>query len=401
MSRVAALPRVTQRDTHTAHQPSLRIETRSDVNWSPADLAAIDAMLDERPHVAAFLTRAWLSGLIALPPRGFDPVVVVFREGGVLRGLVPLAIRQTFAGTRVTLLGGGDRSDRVDLLAARGYEPVLADMLLEWLDGTFGRSGYVLALRDVPADSPLWAAIRRAIDEKQRPFVLVPSEVHAAPYLVLDEQDAGSQHERAAKAQSVARQRAHLERRGRITVDTLQAEPAVLDALQTLTRLLHARWDDGRSVLDNPRTVQFHQHVLPLLLAEGRLRMMQMCADGRPIAVCYLLVAGTAQPRNGEGSWCGYLLAGYDREWAGRIHLGRLVVVTAMELAARAGAREFDFLKGSERFKYYWPVRERVCIDADLYSGSPRTHVSRARLQGRHVAASLLKSVRGLFESHF
>jgi CelD/BcsL family acetyltransferase involved in cellulose biosynthesis len=199
----------------------------------------------------------------------------------------------------------------------------------------------------------------------------------------------------------VARQRAQLDRRGRITVVTLQDEPAVLDALNTLMRLLHARWADGRSVLDNPRTIQFHQHVLPLLLTEGRLRMMQMYADRRPIAVCYMLVAGTSQPRSGAGKWCGYVLAGYDREWAGRIHLGRLVMVNAIELAAREGAREFDFLKGSERYKYYWPVRERVTIDADLYSGTTRTHVSRARLHGRHVAVSLLKSVRGLFASRF
>ncbi len=400
MSSVAALPPpVTPRDAAIGDPPPLTIETRGDVNWSLNDLAALDAIIDERPHVAVFLSRAWLSGLVASPPPGFDPLLLMFRERGVLRGLVPLAIRQTFGATRVALLGGGYRSDRVDLLAARGYEPMLADRLFEWLDTAFGRAGYVLELRDIPADSPLWAAIRRAIDEKHQPFVLVPSEVHAAPYLILDEHDAGSQQERAEKALSVAKHRRHLARRGTITVDTLRDEQAVLDALKTLTRLLTARWGAGQSALDDPRAVEFHHHVLPLLLADGRLRMMQMCADGRPIAVCYMLVAGASAPRGGR-NWCGYLLSGYDREWAGRIHLGRLVLVTAMDLARREGAREFDFLKGSERSKYYWPVRERVTIDANLYSGTTRTHVSRARHHGRHVAASLLKSVRGLFVSH-
>lgn len=399
MSSVATLPPVRQRDTDIAEPSPLTIETRSDVNWSPDDLAALAAIIDRRPHVATFLSHAWLSGLVALPPRGFDPLVLVFREGGVPRGLVPLAVRQTFGATRVALLGGGDRSDRVDLMAARGYEPMLSDMLFDWLDTAFGRGGYVLELRDVPGDSPLWAAIRRAIDEKQRPFVLLPDEVHAAPYLVLDEHDAGSERDRDAKALSVARHRRHLARRGTITVDTLRDEAAVLDALHTLTRLLSARWGSGRSALDDPQMVQFHQYVVPRLLAEGRLRMIQMCADGRPIAVCYMLVAGASAERGGE-KWCGNLLSGYDREWAGRIHLGRLVILSAMDLARREGAREFDFLKGAERSKYYWPVRERVTIDANLYSGTTRTHLSRARHHGRHVAASLLKSVRGLFVSH-
>jgi CelD/BcsL family acetyltransferase involved in cellulose biosynthesis len=400
MSSVAALPGAPQPDTAIAGRPALSIDTRSDVNWTSRDLAALDSIIDERPHVGAFLSRAWLSGLIASPPSGFDPLVLVFREGGVPCGLVPLAIRQTSGPARVALLGGGYRSDRVDLVASRGYEPMLADKLFEWLDDGFGRSGYVLELRDVPSDSPLWAAIRRAIDDKRQPFVLVPQEVHAAPYLLLDEPDAGSPHERAAKATSVAKHRRHLARRGRITVDVLRDEPAVLDALDTLTRLLNARWGAGKSALDDPRMVQFQRMVLPQLLADGRLRMMQMCADGQPIAVCYMLASRASAPRNGDGKWFGYLLSGYDREWAGRIHLGRLVLIAAMDLARREGAREFDFLKGAERAKYYWPVRERVTIDADLHSGSTRTHLSRARHHGRHLAASLFKSVRGLFLSH-
>jgi CelD/BcsL family acetyltransferase involved in cellulose biosynthesis len=270
----------------------------------------------------------------------------------------------------------------------------MADMFVEWLDDAFGEAGYVLELRDVPGDSALWGAIRRAIDERERPFVLMPIEVHAMPYLPLDERDTESPGGRAEKARSIAKHRGYLDRRGRIEFERLQDADSVLAGLDTLAAMLRSRWGAGISALDNPAMLQFQRHVLPRLQAEGRLRMMQMLVDRRPIAVCNLVTGGSAASR-----WCGYLLAGYDREWAGRIHLGRLALVASMQLAEREGAREFDFLKGPERFKYYWPVRERVSIDANLYSGTFRTQVTRARDEGRHAAVALFKSVRGLIPS--
>jgi CelD/BcsL family acetyltransferase involved in cellulose biosynthesis len=189
-----------------------------------------------------------------------------------------------------------------------------------------------------------------------------------------------------------------LEHRGCTKVEILHEEHAALEALETLARLLHTRWAQGQSVLDNAQTLAFHRHVVPRLLAEGRLRMLQISVDRQPVAVCYLLAVGSDEGR-GPGKWVGYFLAGYDREWAGRIHLGRLTVAAGMEAAVREGAREFDFLKGCERSKYYWPVRERTTVDADVYSGTSRTLVSRARHEGRQMAASLLKSAWNLFPS--
>src|SRR5207244_3580982 len=118
---------------------------------------------------------------------------------------------------------------------------------------------------------------------------------------------------------------------------------------------------------------RFHRHVLPRLLREGRLRMIRVLADMRPIAAFYGLSSATpvttADRPAGPGRWWGYYLGGYDRDWAGRIHLGQITLAAAIDLASRDGASEFDFLKGAERVKYLWPVRERVTVDADVYSG--------------------------------
>ena len=108
--------------------------------------------------------------------------------------------------------------------------------------------------------------------------------------------------------------------------------------------------------------------------------MIRLSADMRTIAVFYGLAAG---------AWWGYYLAGYDREWAGRIHLGQITLATAIDLAAQEGATEFDFLKGAERIKYLWPVRERATLDADVFSGTLRPQLPRAARAARDAAIAV------------
>jgi CelD/BcsL family acetyltransferase involved in cellulose biosynthesis len=189
---------------------------------------------------------------------------------------------------------------------------------------------------------------------------------------------------------SLERHRRWLERRGNLRIDLLQEPGEVMAAFELLVQLLHARWDGygSGSGLDDPRAQRFHRHVIPLLLREGRLRMIRLACDTRTVGVFY----GFA-----SGGWWGYYLLGYDREWAGRIHLGRITLATAIDAALQEGAVEFDFLKGADRVKYLWPVRERVTVDADVYSGGSGAQLTRATRATREAAVALAKSARDLF----
>jgi CelD/BcsL family acetyltransferase involved in cellulose biosynthesis len=374
-SAVPSLPR--------AH---LSVEVKRDLDLRPEDAAALAALLETRPSVAVFLSNAWLSGFFAEPPRGSDPALVLVREGSTLRGAVPIAMRRTLGHARVSLLGGGVGSDRTDLVAARGFEAACADTFLSWLEDSFGRS-FILELRDVPAESALWGGVHRASAEPSSRLTIQPREVHTLPFLELAELGPFplGRHPR-----SLERHRRWLERRGRLRIERLEDPLEVLHAFESLAQFLHARWGHraGGSVLDDPRALRFHRHVLPLLLKEKRLRMIRLSSDGRTIAVFY----GVA-----SGAWSGYFLAGYDREWAGRIHLGLITLATAIDLAAQEGATEFDFLKGAHRTKYLWPVRERATVDAEVYSDRFGPQLARAVRATREAAAGFGKSVRGAF----
>jgi CelD/BcsL family acetyltransferase involved in cellulose biosynthesis len=387
-----AAPEPASIPTPTAH---LTVEHRRDLDFSQEDAGALDRLIEDRPQVGIFLSQAWLSGLFAEPPDGWEPSVAILRQGGALRGVLPLAVRRTFSHARVTLLGGGAGSDRVDLLSARGFEAICADTFLCWLADSFGDRGFVLELRDVPGDSPLWGALHRAGAQARLRYVLEPREIYAGPYLDLVESRGGPGRDGSAAwaPTSLEKHRRWLERRGQLRVEILHDPREVLAAFDSLVGLLHVRWRDRAegSALDDLRIQRFHRHVLPLLLDTGRLRMIRLFADMRTIAVFYGLAAG---------GWWGYYLAGYDREWAGRIHLGRITLATAIDLASQQGATEFDFLKGAEPVKYLWPVRERVTVDADIYTASSGPQLARATRAARQAVVALVKSTHHLFSTH-
>lgn len=370
----------------------LTVEIRNDFDLRPEDAAALEALIESRPQVGVFLSKAWLSGFFVEPPRGFEPSLVLLREGGDLRGVASIAVRHTRTHVRVGLLGGGIGSDRVDLLTARGFEAACSDTFVSWLGEAFGERAFIFELRDVPAESPLWGAVHRANAERTRRLALQPREIYTLPYLDLAESSSRLADGAfpLGHSKSLDKHRRWLERRGRLRIETLQDPGEVLAAFESLTAFLHARWrgqGDG-SALDSPRMRRFHRHVIPLLLGDGRLRMIRLSTDMRTIAVFYGLA--------GSG-WWGYYLAGYDRQWAGRIHLGQITLATAIDLASRDGATEFDFLKGAERVKYLWPVRERSSLDADAYSENSGSQFTRAAWATREAASAFVKSARDLF----
>jgi CelD/BcsL family acetyltransferase involved in cellulose biosynthesis len=249
----------------------------------------------------------------------------------------------------------------------------------------------VLELRDVPLDSPLWGALYRA-NASGSGLAVQPREVHTHPYLDLAEfwsSNMGAPAKLWGPA-SLEKHRRWLERKGRIEMTMLTDPAEILEAFATLREMLHARF--GRtttgSALDPASAVRFHHRVLPRLLKEGRLRMLQMTADDRPISVFYGLASA---------GWRGCYFLGFDREWAGRIHLGRVAYAAVIERSAREGAAEFDFLKGAERVKYLWPVRTRGTLNADAYPLNMGSQLVRAGAAARDTAAALAKSAARIF----
>jgi CelD/BcsL family acetyltransferase involved in cellulose biosynthesis len=142
------------------------------------------------------------------------------------------------------------------------------------------------------------------------------------------------------------------ERAGRVSFETATAA-TLREFIEALFRLHDARWQQlgCPGVLADPAIRRFHRAAAPLLLSSGLLRLHALRLDERIIAVMYALHArGRA--------YC--YLCGFDPEF-GALSPGTLILGHSIWQAVREGAREVDFLRGQERFKYFWGVRERPC----------------------------------------
>jgi CelD/BcsL family acetyltransferase involved in cellulose biosynthesis len=139
---------------------------------------------------------------------------------------------------------------------------------------------------------------------------------------------------------------------GRVSFETATAA-SVAEILEAFFQVHEARWSsrDAPGVLADPAIRRFHRTVAPQLLSAGFLRLHALRLDGRIVAVVYALFA--------KGRAYSYL-SGFDPEFA-TISPGTLTLGRAIAQAIGEGAREFDFLRGRERFKYSWGARERPC----------------------------------------
>jgi CelD/BcsL family acetyltransferase involved in cellulose biosynthesis len=118
-----------------------------------------------------------------------------------------------------------------------------------------------------------------------------------------------------------------------------------------LVRLHQLRWkaDGQKGIFADPRVESFHIAALPGLIEQGIARVYALTIDEAVVGVYYGL-------RNRD---CAYAyIGGYDPNYAfespGSVLLGH-----AIEAAVREGLTLFDFLRGSEDYKYEWGARDR------------------------------------------
>src|SRR5205823_1558429 len=130
----------------------------------------------------------------------------------------------------------------------------------------------------------------------------------------------------------------------------LEIETAAKDDLdggmEALFRLHQRRWR-GRGLpgqFASGRVRAFHREVAQQCATRGWLRLHTLRLDGRIQAVLYCF-------HYGGGGY--YYLGGFEPELA-RYSPGTVLTAHAIRSAIDEGAREFDFVRGDEPYKYVW-----------------------------------------------
>lgn len=315
------------------------------------------------PGATPFQTPDWLLAWWRFLGHG-ELWAVLLREHGRLAGVGPFFLtRRT-----LSLLGAGI-TDYLDVLIEPGLESAGARMFLERVAAQaslWDRCDF----QDLPPGSPLLAAGVPA------GLAAEVSDWQSCPVLALPEsvEDFRAGLCRGLR-QNVLRYRRQLERAGEVRFET--AGRAALDeALNSLFRLHEMRWGrrNQRGVLSDSAIRSFHRAVSASLLDRGCLRLHTLRVNGSIAAVLYSFSSGRRVYA---------YLSGFNPAVA-RFGPGTLLANYAIEEAIREGAREFDFLRGNEAYKYRWGARDRQSRRLIL-----------AREGGEFVANKVLKQETG------
>lgn len=289
----------------------------------------------------------WLCPWLAHLGEGMRPRIVAVRRGSELVGLAPLGEEPASEGEEWQLvLLGGEQTDYHGVLAAPGQRRAVAFALLRWLSSRSAWTRCVLS--QVEATSPV-------VEQLDAPDALRlrRREQDVCPRLSIPE---------AARTPAdvvprgfwkrICQSRRRAARAGRCEIRHLTREGDVLPALDRLFSLHGKEWASRgeEGVLAEPAVRRFHQEAAPRLARADLLRFVEVWMDGAPIASLLALEA--------RGRVLHYL-SGFDPA-AGRLSPGRLAIAALVQAAVEAGAREVDFLRGVEAYKYDWGATDRT-----------------------------------------
>jgi CelD/BcsL family acetyltransferase involved in cellulose biosynthesis len=266
------------------------------------------------------------------------------RDAGALVALAPLYIHTEGNMRQLTLLGNGT-SDSCDLLV----EPDRRDATHAMFARIARAAGVWTCcdFRDVPAGSPL------VVDLPQLPehFAAILASEAPCPVLALTDTTADLAGLATRSLLSNLRQcRRRAESVGAVTVEHAD-DRCVQPALTALFGLHHARWATRgeAGVLGDAALQSFHREIAERFLRRGWLRMLRLLIADETAAMSY------GFSLRGRG----YLyIGGFEPRFA-HFSPGSLAIQQAIVDAKHDGAREFDFLRGSEPYKYRWGARDR------------------------------------------
>jgi CelD/BcsL family acetyltransferase involved in cellulose biosynthesis len=287
--------------------------------------------------------------------------VLALRERGRLVAVMAGAIRTTLeTGESFFELIGGAISDYQDAVFAPGYEQAAARQALDWLERMTRERCDRCELEQLPDFSPLVSA------PVTWPWFDEVKTAEVCPVLRLDTDELTGCLSTAQSAK-LRYYRRRADRMGGVAFKLADESnwPELLDDLFELhRRSWHQRGQSG--VLADAVVERFHRAVAPELLRAGVLRLNRMTIGGRAAAALYGL---------GHGERAYYYIGGFDPEFMS-VSPGTLLIGHAIEGAIASGAKEFDFLRGREPYKYLWGAKDRLTYRRALHRRPPLRYVT-------------------------
>ncbi|HEY4250610.1 MAG TPA: GNAT family N-acetyltransferase [Roseomonas sp.] len=306
-----------------------------------------EALWLQAPAATPFQSPAWLIPWWRHIGQG-KLLTLVLREHGALVGLLPFYVHGGEGSRRLFPLGIGT-TDYLDAVAMPGREAAVMTAAFQQL-AVLADHFDIAEWPQLRPDATLLHTAPPGWMSQTGPDVVCP----ATP-LPRHLDDLGS----VVWRKTLRDLRTVRKRAGEAgTLRWVEAGAGSLDRIfDALLRLHAAHWQTrGQSgVLAAPAVQAAHRAALPELARAGLLRLQSLHLDDAVIAVLYALIDPPHRPARRI-----YLyISGFDPAFD-RLSPGMLLIGHAMEQAVTEGFATLDFLRGQERYKYFWGAEDET-----------------------------------------
>ena len=354
-------------------------------------------LLMESSRPVPFLTWEWISTWWQHFGANSRLFVIVARDGrSRVVGIAPLRLilRMAFGMVPVRSLeflgyrGSVVCTDHLDFLAEPTHRTEICSRLFQEV---IQRSDEwdTLVLADLAEDSPipaLFAGLQSGADNSsqsgpqgQCPYVNLPAQWEVLLNSI-----------KAKYRNNIKRRRERLQESFQVTFDSRCTEDRAIPHMEIMERLhglsRNRKGETGNFCIEPYR--DFHRAVATRMAQSGLLYLARLDCDGSPVAALYGFYLG--------GRLFGYQ-TGFDAAWESK-GVGAVLQARIFEDAIeRLRATEYDFLRGTEPYKYTWTNQERRTSTMRYWSNTSVARIAKAE----HGVRLRVSRLRSLLRSRF
>jgi CelD/BcsL family acetyltransferase involved in cellulose biosynthesis len=312
-----------------------------------------------------FLTWEWMYTWWSCFGKGKELCIIIAEDEGSIVGIAPLhIIRERIFGLstlrHIEFLGStGIITEYQDFIILQGREQEIVNIFMDFL---FSRTIEWDAMNFVSMkqDGLNNKLILNYCDNREIKYSVYNTNV--SPYIELppnfDEYMQSLSRNSRWRFKSLKKK---LGNGRKVEIVETKDKTTVASDFSTIMHLHQIRWEDkggdGSFAKHRAQYLRFHSEVVQKFYDNGWLYLLQLKVDGVPVAGQYNFFYHNVV--------C-YHSVGFDPEWAEH-NVGSVLQLNAIEDSIQKGAKEFDFLRGTEQYKYLWAKYEHISVDTVIW----------------------------------
>jgi len=276
--------------------------------------------------------------------------ILLLKDKGELKGIAPFYVCLN----EIRLLGSTDvGSDYLDFIIEKDNGDVVKT-IFDYLNAE--NKPLQINLTDLPSQSKSIDYIKKHCNGR---YIVKPYT--SCPYIVLPSDFKGYLNSLSTSMRyNIKRKRRKFEKDYKGEFEVVRDRDELNKSIDKLFELNSKRMNTKNihSPFQNKQSAAFHSSLVQAVFDKGWVRLCFLKAEGDVVACIYIFKYQDKYY---------YYQAGFDPEWE-KVSPGFLLFSYCIENAISEGMKEFDFLQGSEEYKFNWSNNMRTNLQIKIYN---------------------------------